>query len=60
MDVLYGRNVSLQTLDGALTHNGEYEQRVFDLSGLRDFDEFDRTVELCWCRAGGRSAISSP
>uniref|UniRef100_UPI00351B0104 deoxyguanosinetriphosphate triphosphohydrolase family protein n=1 Tax=Collinsella sp. BA40 TaxID=2560852 RepID=UPI00351B0104 len=52
MDVLYGRNVSLQTLDGALTHNGEYEQRVFDLSGLRDFDEFDRTVELCSVQGG--------
>lgn len=52
MDVLYGRNVSLQTLDGALTHNGEYEQRVFDLSGLRDFDEFDRTVERCSVQGG--------
>lgn len=48
LDVLYGRNLTLQTLDGALTHNGEYEQRVFELSGLKDFDEFDRTVEACY------------
>ncbi len=48
MDVLYGRNITLQTLDGALTHNGEYEQRVFELSGLSGFPEFDRIVESCY------------
>lgn len=48
MDTLYGRNIALQTLDGALTHNGEYEQRVFHLSGLRDFPEFDRIVGDCY------------
>ncbi len=48
LDTLYGRNVSLQTLDGVLTHNGEYEQRVFRLSGLSSFDEFDQVVENCY------------
>ena len=52
LDKLYGRNITLQTLDGALCHNGEYEQRVFELSGLSGFDEFDRTVEAC-VRGGG-------
>lgn len=47
LDKLYGRNVTLQTLDGALTHNGEYEQQVFELSGLSGFDEFDDIVERC-------------
>lgn len=47
MDTLYGRNLSLQTLDGALTHNGEYEQREFRLSGLSAFDELDAAVERC-------------
>ncbi|QWT17093.1 HD domain-containing protein [Collinsella sp. zg1085] len=51
MDVLYGRNISLQTLDGALTHNGEYEQRVFELSGLSSFDEFDELVSECYTKA---------
>ena len=41
LDVLYGRNVSLQTLDGVLCHNGEYEQRVFELSDMSSFDQFD-------------------
>ena len=45
LDALYGRNVSLQTLDGVLCHNGEYEQRVFELSDTGSFDQFDRTVE---------------
>ena len=48
MDKLYGRNITLQTLDGALTHNGEYEQRVFTVSGLTGFPEFDRIVEDCY------------
>ena len=52
MDRLYGRNLTLQTLDGALCHNGEYEQRVFELSGLSSFDELDQAVENC-CELGG-------
>ena len=48
LDTLYGRNLSLQTLDGALTHNGEYEQQVFELSGLSGFEEFDMVRERCY------------
>lgn len=55
LDKLYGRNISLQTLDGALCHNGEYEQRVFELSGLSSFGEFDRVVDECV--SGGGAAI---
>lgn len=48
LDGLYGRNLSLQTLDGVLCHNGEYEQRVFELSGLSGFEEFDAVVDRCY------------
>lgn len=48
LDALFGRNVSLQTLDGVLTHNGEYEQRAFRLSGLSSFDAFDSVMESCY------------
>lgn len=48
LDVLSGRNVSLQTLDGAICHNGEFEMQVFETSGLAEFDTFDRVVESCW------------
>ena len=56
LDVLSGRNVSLQTLDGALCHNGEFEQQVFETSGLAEFDTYDRVVEACWQK--GDRAIS--
>lgn len=48
LDKLYGRNLSLQTLDGVLCHNGEYEQRVFELSGMKSFEQFDHVVGECY------------
>ena len=50
LDVLYQRNISLQTLDGVICHNGEFEQQRFETSGLADFDTFDRVVQGCWER----------
>ncbi|MCH3943616.1 MAG: HD domain-containing protein [Atopobiaceae bacterium] len=58
LDVLYGRNLSLQTLDGVICHNGEFEQQVLrtsELSGFDGPDGFDATVEGCW--ASGKAAI---
>ena len=52
LDALGGRNISLQTLDGALCHNGEFEQQRFETSGLAEFDTFDRVVDSCWKRGG--------
>ncbi len=57
IDVLGGRNVSLQTLDGVLCHNGEFEQQSFETSGLAEFDTFDRVVASCW--ENGDNAIGS-
>ena len=48
LDVLYGRNLTLQTLDGVICHNGECERQVFETSDLASFDEFDGIVEGCW------------
>lgn len=56
LDVLGGRNVSLQVLDGTLCHNGEFEQQVFETSGLAEFDTFDRVVDSCW--RSGEQAIA--
>ena len=56
MDELAGRNVSLQTLDGALCHNGEFELQRFETSGLAEFGTFERVVASCWER--GDEAIS--
>lgn len=48
LDVLGWRNLSLQTLDGVICHNGEFECQAFETSGLNGFDTFDRVVERCW------------
>lgn len=55
LDVLYGRNLSLQTLDGVVSHNGEFEQQRFKTSSLASFEEFDQTLERCWSE--GKDAI---
>lgn len=47
MDTLYRRNISLQVLDGALCHNGEFEQQKLERSGLSTFEELDAQAEAC-------------
>lgn len=47
MDKLYQRNISLQTLDGAICHNGEFAQQVLQLGTMRTFDDLDEVVERC-------------
>ena len=47
LDVLYRRNVSLQMLDGALCHNGEFEQQVLQVGDVADFAALDALVEAC-------------
>lgn len=47
LDTLYARNVTLQTLDGILCHNGESSQREFRLGDTRDFARLDALVEAC-------------
>ncbi len=56
LDVLYGRNVSMQTLDGVICHNGEFEQQVLRTASLSSMDEYDAMVQDCWDR--GEAAIS--
>jgi len=55
LDVLAGRNLCLQTLDGVICHNGEFEQQVFETSDLQDFAGFDAVVDACW--RDGKEAI---
>ena len=48
LDHLYARNVSLQTLDGILCHNGESSQKTFYLGTTHSFDDFDAHMEACY------------
>ena len=47
MDQLYRRNISLQTLDGALCHNGEFAQQVLRLGDTKTFAQLDDAVTRC-------------
>lgn len=47
LDKLYQRNVSLQTLDGVLCHNGEFAQQVLNKGDLSQFTQLDTLVEAC-------------
>ncbi len=47
LDRLYRRNISLQTLDGVLCHNGEFAQQVLRVGGTADFAALDGLVEAC-------------
>ena len=47
MDQLYRRNISLQTLDGALCHNGEFCQKELCLGDTKTFEDLDGAVERC-------------
>ena len=47
LDNMFRRKVTLQTLDGILCHNGEFEQQEYRPRSLADFEELDRRVEQC-------------
>ena len=47
LDRLYRRNISLQTLDGVLCHNGEFAQQELRRGETHDFPTLDGLVEAC-------------
>ena len=47
LDQLYRRNVSLQTLDGVLCHNGEFAQQELKRGHVGTFVALDALVEEC-------------
>ena len=47
MNRLYPRNISLQVLDGALCHNGEFAQQVLRQGDTETFQQLDKLVETC-------------
>lgn len=54
LDGIFKPNLTLQTLDGILCHNGEFECIEYRPKSLKSFDEFDKIVEECYT---DRSAI---
>lgn len=48
LDKIFDYNISLQTLDGILCHNGEVECEEYHPSPLGRFEDFDKKVEKCY------------
>ncbi len=48
LDVIFPLNLTLQTLDGVATHNGEAELSKYSPSTLNGFDEFDTLIDNCY------------
>lgn len=48
LDKLVNRNISLQTLDGIICHNGELECQEYRPVKLESFEEYDEKVENCY------------
>lgn len=48
LDTIFSRNISLQTLDGILCHNGEFEMKEYRPKPSLDFEEFDREMEAAY------------
>ena len=52
LDGMFSHNLSLDTLNGIITHNGEFEMNEYYPSAMTSFDEFDRMVESCYVDEG--------
>ena len=48
LDGIFPLNITLDTLDGIITHNGEFEMHEYYPSVMPDFEAFDKMVESCY------------
>ena len=48
LDKIFPLNLSLQTLDGIASHNGELELSEYKPAPLTTFEEFDQRIESCY------------
>lgn len=52
LDVIFPLNLSLQTLDGIICHNGEMECKNYKPRHYEDFAQFDAKMEECYLDQG--------
>ena len=57
LDVMFPYNISLQTLHGIATHNGEVEMMEYEPQPIDSFAEFDRMIERCYTEPGYANTI---
>ncbi len=48
LDGIFPLNITLDTLDGIITHNGEFEMHEFYPKEMPNFEAFDKMVESCY------------
>jgi dGTPase len=48
LDGIFPLNITLDTLDGIISHNGEFEMNEYYPKPMPDFETFDRVVESCY------------
>ena len=48
LDGIFPLNITLDTLDGIISHNGEFEMDEYRPSEMPDFETFDKLVESCY------------
>ena len=48
LDGMFSHNLTLDTLDGIITHNGEFEMNEYYPADMPSFDAFDCMVESCY------------
>ncbi len=57
LDKIFNYNISLQTLDGILCHNGEVELERYQPITLTDFSDFDKKFENCYIKKDASSKL---
>ena len=58
LDKIFPYNITLQTLDGVLTHDGELPRAEYSPVAVSDFNEFDKRVENGYTVNGFVKALS--
>ncbi len=48
LDKLFGHNITLDTLNGIITHNGELEMHEYRPHPMTSFEDFDKMTESCY------------
>lgn len=48
LDRIFPLNLTLDTLNGIIAHNGEFEMREYRPAPMNSFDAFDKLVESCY------------
>lgn len=58
LDGIFSHNLTLDTLNGIIAHNGEYEMNEYHPVPMHDFAEYDRMVESCYVDQANILSIS--